>query len=954
MTEVGRKGGSIAVALLMTWASFLSIGLTLTSNVKAPTWVGGHVTGTVTWTEANSPYYVYSTITVDTNASLTIEAGVEIRVEYNPWPPYSFLVYGTLRSLGTANKSVTFTSNLTNPQTPSWGNITSNPGGHVELSHTTVEYVDRILLHSDKNYIGNSTISKLGSAMTVYSSYNTIEYSTWEYANITSIYFLGSMSGNTVRNNTFGFNDNYGIYLDTVKSGWNNLIVGNRVLGNGVGGIMAWDATGWTIGCNLFTDNGQWGIRTLNSNLTVSHNNVMNHTDNAYDNDWANMWDDGSKGNYWDDYNGTDTDGDGIGETPYYILPQNWDSYPFVNPISNCPYWGPVPQSPVAVARPRSQSIYVGDSAWFNGNDSYDPDGTIVEYYWTFGDGGWATGVNVSHVYGTPGTYSVMLRVTDNDGLTDKDYVSVTVIGYPIADARPKSQGVRIGQSAWFNGSNSHDPDGWIVSYYWTFGDGGTAWGENVSHVYNWPGSYVVTLTVTDNDNLTDTDMVSIRVDGYPPVADAGPNQTVHAKQSVKLNGSGSYDTDGWITDWYWDFGDGSAREHGEVVYHKYQTPGLYNATLWVTDNHNLTDVDEAWIEVLPELQWPVSDPDGPYSGRKNFPVLLTGNGSYDPDGTIVDLEWDFGDSSPTEHGWYLEHTYSSGGNFTITLWVTDNDALVNVSTTYAVIEDKAPGASVVQNAVLSGGSSKDVTLSWTLSTDDGGIENDVVAYEICYGTTYDKDGVGYSVLDTVSAGTSSYIHTDGGHSDNNTYFYMVKAVDDVGQKSFGGQAVKLARHLPVGMQLISIPVLLSNTTIQDVFKTVDFKVIRYYDANAGKRHNWRTFDTRKPYNSLKNVNETMALWIDITEESHLVAAGLVPESTTIRLVVGWNFIGYASFFDATVGDTFAGATYQNVEGYDPTNPPWFLMRLSDTDVMSFGKGYWIHVSEEFFWTVDN
>ncbi len=868
MSDVGRKGGSIAVALLMMWAGFLSIGMTFSTNVKAPTWVGGHITGNETWTEANSPYYVVDTITVDPGASLTIEAGVSVRFTYNPWPPYSLIIYGTLKSMGNPNKSVTLTSNLTMPFSPSWGNITVHSAGKAEIYYTNIEYGDEIILHSDRNIIDHSTISKVDNGIKIYSSYNTIYESTVEYSNITGVYYQSSMSGNVLQNSTIKFNGVYGIYLDYI-TGSSNRILGNQIWGNGNGGIRAYDANGWEIACNLVTANNQWGIRTQFSNLTVHHNNVLNHTDNAYDHQWVNRWDDGSEGNYWDDYNGTDMDGDGIGDTPYYILPENQDSYPFVNQVVNCPSWGPQGQPPVAVARPSTQTVDVGQSAWFNGSDSYDP-------------------------------------------------------------------------------------DGWIVSYYWTFGDGGSAWSENVSHSYSLPGTYTVSLKVTDNDNLTDIDYVTVTVNGYPPVADAGPDQTVYAKQWVELNGSGSYDTDGWITDWLWDFGDGSLVGHGEVVYHKYQNSGNYTATLTVTDNHNLTDSDTAYIDVLPELQWPVSDPDGPYSGRKNFPLLLTGNGSYDPDGSIVDLEWDFGDGSPREHGWFLEHTYTSGGNFTVTLWVTDNDGLVNVSTTFAFIEDMEPGAAVILDAVLSGGSNEDVTFSWTLSPDDSGIENDVVGYEIYYGTSYDKDGLGYSLLDTVPSGTTTYTHTDGGHSDNNTYFYVVKAVDDIGQKSFEGQAVKLARHLPTGMQLISIPVLLSNTTVQDVFKTVDFKVIRYYDAMAGKRHNWKTFDTRKPYNSLTNVNEKMALWVDITKESHLVAAGLVPVSTTIRLVVGWNFIGYASFFDAAVGDTFAGATYQNVEGFDPTDPPWFLMRLSDTGIMAFGNGYWIHVSEEFEWTVTN
>jgi hypothetical protein len=52
----------------------------------------------------------------------------------------------------------------------------------------------------------------------------------------------------------------------------------------------------------------------------------------------------------------------------------------------------------------------------FNGGGSFDPDGTISSYVWSFGDGGSATGVAPAYTYGTSGTYTVTLTVTDNKG----------------------------------------------------------------------------------------------------------------------------------------------------------------------------------------------------------------------------------------------------------------------------------------------------------------------------------------------------------------------------------------------------------------------------------------------------------------------------------------------------------------------------------------------------------
>ena len=70
-----------------------------------------------------------------------------------------------------------------------------------------------------------------------------------------------------------------------------------------------------------------------------------------------------------------------------------------------------------------------------------------------------------------------------------------------------------INETISFSGVNSTDPDGTIVSYEWDFGDGTTASGETVSHVYSAAGNFTAELTVTDNDGLSDTGEVTVVIE---------------------------------------------------------------------------------------------------------------------------------------------------------------------------------------------------------------------------------------------------------------------------------------------------------------------------------------------------------------------------------------------------------------------------------------------------------
>ena len=168
----------------------------------------------------------------------------------------------------------------------------------------------------------------------------------------------------------------------------------------------------------------------------------------------------------------------------------------------------------------------------------------------------------------------------------------------PVADAGGPYGGLQ-GQLVNFDGSGSSDADGDPLEYSWSFGDGGTATGVSPTHAYLDAGVFSVALTVRDGNGgvNTDTTTATITATNQPPVANAGPDQTVLSGEVVTLNGSGSFDSDGSIVSYRWDLGDGTVI-FGAMVNHTYAAAGTYTATLMVTDNEGAVGQDTATITV--------------------------------------------------------------------------------------------------------------------------------------------------------------------------------------------------------------------------------------------------------------------------------------------------------------------------------------------------------------------
>jgi hypothetical protein len=280
----------------------------------------------------------------------------------------------------------------------------------------------------------------------------------------------------------------------------------------------------------------------------------------------------------------TCTIGDLESGVTYYFAVTAYNTSGYESGYSNEVSYTPAPdgqnEPPVADAGP-DQTVAEGAMVTLDGSSSYDSDDGISSYEWIQISGTPVTLSNpsstvptfVAHNAGDGGTSLVFqLTVTDNGSLQSADTCTVTVTldnnVPPVADAGP-DQTVAEGAMVTLDGSSSYDSDDGISSYEWIQISGTpvnlfypssavasfvapTAGSEGVSLTFQ--------LTVRDNGSQqsTDTCIVNVTWNNAPPVADAGPDQTVTEGTTVTLDGFDSYDPDGMIVSYQWTQTEGS------------------------------------------------------------------------------------------------------------------------------------------------------------------------------------------------------------------------------------------------------------------------------------------------------------------------------------------------------------------------------------------------------------
>ena len=315
---------------------------------------------------------------------------------------------------------------------------------------------------------------------------------------------------------------------------------------------------------------------------------------------------------------------------------------------------------PIAQAGP-AQTVALGATVQLDGNRSSDVDGNPLTFRWALtvvpaGSGATLstpTEVQSTFVVDRPGTYTAQLIV--NDGTVDSLPATVTMTtgnSPPIAQAG-SAQTVALGATVQLDGSRSSDVDGNPLTFRWTLTtlpSGSTATLTNPSSVQptfvvDRPGIYIAQLIVNDGTLDSPPATVTITTTNSPPIAQAGPAQTVTVGATVQLDGSQSRDADGDPLTFRWALtvvpsGSTATLSNPTSVHPTFRVdrPGIYTAQLIVHDG--TVDSTPATVTITTGNSAPVAEAGPEQTVAIGATVQLDGSQSRDADGNPLTFRW--------------------------------------------------------------------------------------------------------------------------------------------------------------------------------------------------------------------------------------------------------------------------------------------------------------------------
>lgn len=361
----------------------------------------------------------------------------------------------------------------------------------------------------------------------------------------------------------------------------------------------------------------------------------------------------------------------------------------------------------------------------FNAQNSYDADNTNLQFKWIFEDGVEYNGPLFRRSFDMPGTYSFVLEVDDEEGVSNsvqRAEGSIRVNQSPIivTDGIIRSNKREVVLDA----SNSYDADSDNISFVWVLPDGTRRTEPTFTWVAPDAGSHRISLTIDDGEGLGNS-KVSMPIEvniNRPPVAIVDALIEACSGQIIIFSSARSFDPDGDIFTTHWDFGDGNTSRDSNP-YHTYTSPGLFEVTLTLDDGFSpepTVAVIPVRIEGSPQAIINFSE----ITVCANTPLRFDGSESNDPNGPIGAYSWDFGDGK-NGLGSGITHLYAEPGNYDVVLTVigSGTGTCSNISqATGRVTVVEGPSVAFTLPSIVSPGES--ISLDASESTYDGELKS--------------------------------------------------------------------------------------------------------------------------------------------------------------------------------------------------------------------------------------
>ncbi|WP_276485222.1 PKD domain-containing protein [Paraflavitalea pollutisoli] len=574
----------------------------------------------------------------------------------------------------------------------------------------------------------------------------------------------------------------------------------------------------------------------------------------------------------------------------------------------------PVNKAPIANAGADIAITLPTNSTALNGSASSDPDGTITGWSWKKLTGPTnftlsATNIASPALTGLElGTYTFELTVTDNEGATAKDEVTIIVKPEPPATNKPAvaAAGADIiitlpTNSVTLDGSGSSDPDGPLSGYSWTRVSGPTQFtlanpGAAITQLTNLvAGTYKFNLRVWDNVWVPADDQIVIVVNPEPnvaPVANAGADIVITLPtNSTVLNGSASTDPNGnnTIASYKWTRTSGTgqftlANANAATTALTDLVEGIYTFQLEVTDNGGLKHTDEVEVLVKPiPNRAPLANAGSDIN--ITLPVnstTLNGSGSTDPDGNnTIAYRWAKTGgpaqstlSNPTAASTPLTNLVA--GTYTFELTVTDNFGLTSKDVVTVTVNPR-PNQAPVANA----GTNVNIPLPNNSTTLNGSGSTDPDGNNTITGWSWTLlSGPAQYTLANPNAATTALTNLAAG-----TYTFQLKVTDNGGLSSTDVVVITVSpipNRAPVANAgsdiVIALPtnsVTLDGTASTD--EDGDNTIASYYWTRVSGPAQYTLTDPYAATTSLTNLAAgTYTFKLEVTDNGGLTAEDLV------------------------------------------------------------------------------